>query len=274
MGPVHRTHWSVIIGSVLALAAVLVGVAAVFVYASNQQSKTHNGNPGLTPAPLTSTPAPLTSTPAVITPTPQQPTPVTTGTSRPVTSTASPTTPTIVPVTPLPTVAPPTPTTVPPTPVPSSSGTQVGIDTLSFTMPAGWEIYRQKRYLVEVDRKGQHELLTFASAKLNTPATVEQLKADIVDANKARTNQQNVHECQKRSAHVNIDGAIGLTFILCFTYAPQSGQAVNLVEFFWIATNHGGGAYYEIIMEDADSTYDSFANLSTPVMNTVHWKLR
>jgi len=249
--PQHRLPVFAIVGAAIG-AVILLALAAVVVHAL---ASTTNTTP-TPPVVSTSTPVPAPTTPAPISTPTAQTTTVQTGT---------------------PTVQPTAGQTGTPAPVPSpssiSGGQTVETNTWKATLPSSsWKVTNQKNASAELDDPNGDGFIYINAGTQSPPQSTQQVLQSLVS--QISGQNQGVKECDNgaQAASIGTPPIAGTAISLCYNVNNQNGQAVQVVDAFWIGTTDSGAKLYSFEVFGPQSAFNTLGSDVNPIIKSIQWK--
>jgi hypothetical protein len=258
MPPQHRLPVFAIVGAVIG-AIILLALAAVVVHAVASKSST-------TPTPIIAPPTPTSA----VSPTPVTSPTTTGGTATPTAQTTQ-TGQTVTP-TPAATTGGATPT--PTANATSTGGTTVETNTWKATMPSGsWKVVNQKNASAELDDPNGNGFIYINAGTQSPAASTDQVIQAVIS--QITSQNQNAKECDngRQQASIGNPPVVGTIFIYCYTVNNQNGQAVQVVDYFWIGTASGGTKLYDFEVFGPQSAFNALGTDVTSIIKSIQWKV-
>jgi len=169
-------------------------------------------------------------------------------------------------------VAPPSPVSSP-SPTPTSAPTGQGSvcnSTLCLTPAQGWTVKSKDDTSVLLAYDNPVGFAHFQALKPGSPVKAIDELQRLFDGIKKQSPDATI--CQQ-AQDLTVGGNKGPYIIACFTFTPQGGQAIKIVELLWIAVSADGTVEYEWDAFSTDSNFDNFLKAVNPLQHTVQWKI-
>lgn len=162
-----------------------------------------------------------------------------------------------------------------PSPLPSPSSTPTGQGSvcnsrLCLTPAQGWTVKSKDDTSVLLAYNNPAGLAHFQAVKPGSPVKALDELQRFFDAIKKDSPDATI--CQQ-AQDLTVGGNKGLYVIACFTFTPQGGQAIKIVQLIWVAASADGTVEYEWDAFSADSDFDNFLKAANSLQHTVQWKI-
>lgn len=156
-------------------------------------------------------------------------------------------------------------------PAPRASPVLVDTDSLSVTMPSGWQLQERRSNLITLTT--ERGALTLGASALDQPQTPgELLQQDLADA---RKRDPNASICAGPQTQGIPNGpADGQVAVICYVYPPVGGSpSFQAAEVWFEGVNSDATIDYAIRLLMPVSTAAAFEREAVPVIRSVRWKV-
>src|SRR6266851_5048206 len=169
----------------------------------------------------------------------------------------------------------PTPGTSPspiasPTSAPgATSASNAGV---TVPLPKGWTVASQDTETIVLVNPNSTGSVTVASGASNPKQSAQQNKDDVDKS--LQSKYPDTAPCPgSKTTTGNINGAQGIFWNLCFTLT-SGGHSLPAVASLFVGANSDGSVYYLVMLATSQSSLQSFAVESKPVVQGIVWKLK